>query len=178
MWKTVTLNEKYEVSDKGEVRNAKTKQVLRLTVNKYPQVSLLYPQRKSKTHVVHRLVALAFIPNPNNAPEVNHINGIKTDNNISNLEWVTRKENIAHAIAMGLNKSVGEEYIQAQLEYAVQATPAHFGTSVGFVMFGVRDYRKTGMLSTSVHNCINRPPPKLKARRTCNGYFLDAISIF
>lgn len=56
--------------------------------------------RKEKHHYrfrVHRLVALAFIPNPNNYPHINHINGIRNDNRISNLEWCTNSMNALHS---------------------------------------------------------------------------------
>lgn len=73
----------------------------------YQIVWLTLPEGR-KVFAVHRLVALCFVANPNNLPEVNHIDGDKLNNHYSNLEWVTRGQNIKHAFDNNLRNATGE----------------------------------------------------------------------
>lgn len=109
----------YQVSNKGRVRSLDRLDVrsdgskgsnrrlrgalLKASVGKVGYyVVVLSKNRTRKTFTVHRLVAIAFIDNPDNKGSVNHINGIKTDNDINNLEWTTHKENMRHGWDTGL----------------------------------------------------------------------------
>lgn len=96
IWKEISGFEgEYAISTKGRVKNIKTNRILgdRYGSNGYKQIFL-----KHKNYSVHKLVALAFIPNPNNLPYINHIDEDKTNNNVGNLAWCTASENVKHSI--------------------------------------------------------------------------------
>lgn len=92
------------MSDCGEVWSIKSNRFIHPEITRfgYKQVTLAI-DKKPKRFRVHRLVALLFIPNPNNYPCVNHIDGNKMNNCVSNLEWCTYAENNYHARINGLN---------------------------------------------------------------------------
>lgn len=106
MWKDIpTWEDTYEINENGEVRNKITGNYIKGDINNagYCRVCLYKKPRKQR-YFRHRLVAELFIPNPNNLPEVNHINGDKTKNCASNLQWCDRTCNEREAHRIGLKE--------------------------------------------------------------------------
>ena len=104
IWKPIVgYMDLYEVSNLGRVRSIKNGKVLRgFVINRGYKSITLSNKKKKKAFLVHRLVATAFCENPQGFEVVNHIDNNPLNNNASNLEWVTQKENVYHAARIGV----------------------------------------------------------------------------
>ena len=143
-WKQIAGYEnRYEVSSDGHVRNIQTGKVLakNLAGCGYVKADLWKDGERWQT-TVHRLVAGAFIDNPEDLPEVNHINGNKTDNRVCNLEWVTRASNVNHSY-----------YVLGNQINSVIATNTQNGEKIYYqsIEAAVRD----GFNSGSIYHCLS-----------------------
>lgn len=99
-WKFISISPRWSVSNLGRIRNNATGRILKCHINNKGYVIVTIRARGiglCKSVKMHRLVAEAFIPNPEDKPQVNHIDGNKTNNNVNNLEWCTNSENQLHA---------------------------------------------------------------------------------
>lgn len=119
IWKDIVGFEGlYEVSDLGRVKSyyKKIPIILKSKKDKYGYLTLsLCKNKQKKSFTIHRLVALSFISNPKNKPQVNHKNGVKTHNPSVNLEWCNQSENQIHAVENNL-QPVGEKHSNSILK--------------------------------------------------------------
>lgn len=142
---------KYQVSNLGNVRFS-TGKVLNQYITKkgYCRVSLCIPNNKSKSYLVHRLVAQAFVPNPDNKPEVDHINTIKNDNRAENLRWATSHENSQNPLTV-------EHYHSTKVQCV----------ETGEIYYSIREAaRKLNKSDGNVYKVLDKP------NRTCNNFHL------
>lgn len=127
IWKDVIGHEGYyQVSNLGRVKRVESKIKVKNFYRKVKEninylhrgtyiTVTLCSRNVKRTHTVHRLVAKAFILNPENKPQVNHLDSNKYNNNINNLEWCTCSENNYHAVHFGNKKAIGEDNVNAKL---------------------------------------------------------------
>lgn len=116
-WRLIDGFPKYSISNFGKVKNNNSGQILKDAMHHkgYPKTSLFIKGRLKKGFFIHRLVALHFIPNPDNLDQVNHIDGNKVNNHVSNLQWCTGSQNIKHAFNTGLMSNMGTQHPRARL---------------------------------------------------------------
>lgn len=176
IWKPIEGFEgHYEVSNTGKIKSLERQRItkgggvtivherlLKQKISKfgYCEVSLL-KNAKHKTFKVHRLVAFAFIPNPENKPEINHKDGNKLNNSASNLEWNTPLENKRHAYANGLN---GGEHIAHRKSVNQYDTEHNFISTYRSIE---EASKQTGARHSSIWACCNH------RGKTAKGYMWE-----
>ena len=153
IWKVITTHPNYEVSTLGNIRRADTKEMKSLSKTSagYLKVTL-YPN--PKTFVVHRLVAIEFLPNPDNKPQVNHIDSDRTNNTLSNLEWVTCQENMVHCASQ--NRSAKHQ--------------GHLNPTARFTEEEVISIRESNLQTKEIAEFYGVTPTSISAIRTGTKY--------
>lgn len=162
IWKKIEDYENYEVSNYGRVKSLNynrtgKEKILKTGVIEGYLVVGLCKEGVQKNHLVHRLVASAFIENPNNYPIINHKNEIKTDNTIQNLEWCTHFYNINYGTRT-------ERSVQSRINNKKQSKQV-LCVETGIIYPSAREvYRQLGFNCSHICSCCNGK------RKTCNGY--------
>lgn len=171
VWKDIKNFPNYQVSNYGKIKSKERitnvgikniKQIKRkekilkpLKITKgYLGIRLYNEKVKGKTFKIHRLVAETFIPNPNNYKQINHIDGNKENNKVSNLEWCSNKYNMEHSYKIGLRKNVVKEINQYNLN----------GNFIKKWCSIMEVQRKLKICNTNISNCC------LGKRKSAGGY--------
>lgn len=160
----VECGENYAVYTNGNVVNTDTGRMLKPALKRsgYYQVVLHFNKNK-KYYPVHRLVALAFISNPENKKQVNHKDGVKTNNHVSNLEWATPRENTIHALKMRLASTKKQTEILNKLNSQEVVQYSLAGREVDRFSSCAEAARHTGMLADTIQKqCRNDAMPRYR----------------
>lgn len=146
---------RYSVSTYGRVQSHLYTRILKQQTHAlgYKTVCLFGADKKKRLKLVHRLVATAFLRSTGDRDQVNHKDGDKTNNRLENLEWVTAKQNIRHAVATGLHQGPeGEKNGHAKLDKdAVLAIRRRYRHGLGHAL--AREY---GVSRTTITDIVKR----------------------
>ena len=140
----------YEACSEWKRRKLKLQTQKRQRGGKRDKKVKLWKDGEMKTHLVSRLVATAFIPNPENKEEVNHKNGNPLDNSVENLEWVTRSENVRHAFKNGLLQTSKKVTLISKVDgskvsfYSLRAASEFLGKNKGYLSNIIKSGRTLG----------------------------------
>ena len=139
--------ENYEVSNLGKVRNMKSGRTLKPQLNPNGYLGLcLYENNKRKRLLLHRIIATAFIDNPGKKPQVNHIDENKLNNDLSNLEWCTERENAIHGTR---TKRVAEKLSQKVIQLDLNDNILNVFESM------TQAEQETGVSTGNISSCCN-----------------------
>lgn len=156
MWKQIKDFDDYEVSENGEVRSLKYgKEIIlkgRLSKDGYLRYTL-HKNGKAYEFKGHRLVAEAFIPNPENKPTINHINGDKTCNKKWNLAWATKKEQMQHAYKLGLKRPIEPKNKKLTNEQVLEIRKIYKAHSKDYGMIALA--KKYKVSEATIKRCVN-----------------------
>lgn len=164
----VIENTNYEITNSGQIRHIITKKIKpqHISPNCQYYIVTFKINKKSKSFLVHRLVAKYFINNPENKEQVNHIDKNKLNNNFSNLEWVSPKENMKHHYENGGIKRNNQTYKNKFGKDHNRSIPIKCND---IIYYGISEAsRKTGIGISTIYRA-------LKDNRPCKGLYFEYI---
>ena len=144
--KLLSLND-YEITKEGIIINKISNHIIKPQKNSKGYLRVILGKKK---YFIHRLVAGKYIPNPNNFPQVNHIDGNKLNNNVNNLEWCTNYQNRQHALKNGLHLK-GEQCSWAKLKRK-DVDYIKENKNLGCKLLGEMFNVKSSTISSVIHN--------------------------